>query len=115
MLILASIISVSTSSFASLGCVPVSISSSAVGIKIFVTTLGIKKYKWIIRKEKKKHDNIVLPGKDTLDIIKVRLSKVLIDSYISQEEFVSNNIMRWKTKKNLKHLWYTLYKYGRYK
>ena len=99
MLILASIISVSTSSFASLGCVPVSISSSAVGIKIFVTTLGIKKYKWIIRKEKKKHDNIVLPGKDTLDIIKVRLSKVLIDSYISQEEFVSNSIMRWKTKK----------------
>ena len=40
-----------------------------------------------------------MPGKDTLDIIKVRLSKVLIDSYISQEEFVSNNIMRWKTKK----------------
>ena len=45
MLILASIISVSASSFASLGCVPVGILSSAVGIKIFVTTLGIKKYK----------------------------------------------------------------------
>ena len=45
MLILASIISVSTSSFASLGCAPVGISSSAVGIKIFATTLGIKKYK----------------------------------------------------------------------
>ena len=77
MLNLPSIISVSTSSFASLGCVPVVISSSAVRIKIFVTTLGIKKYKWIIRKEKKKHGNMVLPGKYTLDIIKVRFSEVL--------------------------------------
>ena len=99
MLILASLITgwVSTSVVASLGCVSVGITSSLVGIKVFVTTVGIEKYKWIIREEKKKHDQIVLLGKDTLDTIEVRISKVLIDSYISQGEFVSNNIMRWKT------------------
>ena len=54
---------VSVSTFASLVCVPVGITSSAVGIKICAITAGIKKYKSIIKKKKKKHDKIVLLGK----------------------------------------------------
>ena len=49
---------VSISAFASLGCVPVGITSSAVGIKICAITAGNKKYKSIIKKKKKKHDKV---------------------------------------------------------
>ena len=59
LLILASTVTgcVSISTFASLVCVPVGITSSAVGINIYATTAGIKKYKSIIKKNKKrKHD-----------------------------------------------------------
>ena len=48
--------SVSISAFASLVHVPLGITSSAVGIKISAITAGIKKYKSIIKKRKKKHD-----------------------------------------------------------
>ena len=51
---------VSISAFASLVWVPVGITSSAIGIKIFATTREIKKYKSVIKKKKKKHDKIVL-------------------------------------------------------
>ena len=53
-LILASTITgcVSISAFASL--VPIGITSSALGLKIFAITAGIKKYKSIIKKNKKK-------------------------------------------------------------
>ena len=47
---------VSISAFASLVCVPVGITSSAVGLKICSTTAGIKKYKLIIKKNKKKNE-----------------------------------------------------------
>ena len=40
------------SASASLVCIPVGITSSAVGIRICAFTAEIKKYKWIIRKEK---------------------------------------------------------------
>ena len=59
---------VSISTFALLACVPVGVTSSAVGIKICAITKGIKKYKSIIKK-KKKHDKIVLLGKDKLNAI----------------------------------------------
>ena len=37
----------------------------------------------------------MLQGKDKLSIIKVLISKALIDSYISHDEFVSvNNVLR---------------------
>ena len=60
MLVLASkIIScVSLSAFASLVCVPVCITSSAVGLKFFLIIAGIKKYKSIIKKKKKKYDSV---------------------------------------------------------
>ena len=48
---------VSISAFASLSvCVPVGITISAVGIKIFVITAEIETYKWIIKKKKQKYD-----------------------------------------------------------
>ena len=49
----------SISAFASLVCVPVGITSSAVGIKICAITTGNKMHKLIIKKKQKKHDKIV--------------------------------------------------------
>ena len=62
---------ISISAFASLICIPVGITSSAVGINICAITAEIKKYKSIIKKKKKKHDKIVLSGKDKLTTIEV--------------------------------------------
>ena len=81
----------------------VDITSSAVGINTCPIAAGLKKYKSIIKKKKKKHNKIVLLGKDKINTIEVLISKSLIDSYISHEEFVSvNNVLREnnETKKN---------------
>ena len=86
---------VSFSAFASLVIVPVGITSSAVGLKICAIFAGIKKYKSVIKKKRKKHDKIVLLGKAKLNAIEVLISNVLIDSYSSNDEFVSvNNVLR---------------------
>ena len=97
LLILSSAITgyVSISAFASLVDINVGITSSSVGIKICAIITGIKKYKSIIKKKKKKHDKIVLLGKDKLNTIEVLISKSLIDSYIGHDEFFSaNNVLR---------------------
>ena len=65
------------------------ITGSAVGIKICAITARIKKYNSIIKKKKKKHDKIVLLGRDKLSTKEVLIYKALIDSYISHEELVS--------------------------
>ena len=57
------------------------------------TTRGIKKYKSIIKNEKKKHDKIVLLAKSKLNIIEVLISKALIDLNISHDKFVLINNM----------------------
>ena len=86
---------VSISAFASLICVPVGIRSSAIGTKMCVITAGIKRYKSIIKKKNKKHDQTVFSRKDKLNSIKVLISKALIDSYIIHDETVSvNNVLR---------------------
>ena len=55
----------------------------------------LKKYKSIIKKKEKKHDKIVLLAKDKLNTIKTLISKVLIDLYISHDQFVLvNNVVR---------------------
>ena len=97
LLLLASTVTscVSISAFASLVCVPVGITSSVVGLKICAVTAGIKKYKSIIKKIKKKHDKIVLLAKRKLDTIEVLVFKSLINSYISHANFFSvNNLLR---------------------
>ena len=86
--------------------VPVGITSSAVGIKICPITAEIKKYRSIIKKKKKKHDKIVLLGKDKKNTIEVIISKAVIDSDINHDEFVSvNNVLREynEMKKEIKH------------
>ena len=109
----------SISVFASLVCVPVAITTSAVGLKICAIAAGIKKYKSVIKKKKKMHHEIVLLRKTKLDTIKVLVSKSLIDPCISHDEFVSvNNVLREykemeEEEKSLKLLWNILYKNNR--
>ena len=57
-LILASVITgcISTSAFASLLGISIGVMSSATELKICAIVAGIKKYKSIIKKKKKKHD-----------------------------------------------------------
>ena len=84
----------SHSSSASLVAIPVRITSSGIGLKICVITARIKKYKLIIKKKKKKHNKIVLLAKSKLNSIEVLISKALIDSNISHDEFVLiNNVL----------------------
>ena len=86
---------VSTSAFASLIAAPVGTVTSAVGLKICIISPGIEKYKLIIWKKKRnKHDEIVLLAKTKLDTIKVLISKSLINSFVSYDEFVSVNCVK---------------------
>ena len=68
--------------FASLIGIPIRIASSANGLKICAITAGIKNYKSIIIKRKRK---------SKLNSIEVLISKALIDSVISHDEFVLIN------------------------
>ena len=62
--------------------------SSAIQLKICERTVGIEKYKSIIKKRKKKHDKILSQAKSKLKSVKVLFSKTLIDSNISHNELV---------------------------
>ena len=79
---------VSLSAFVSLFGNPVDARCSAVQIKIWAITAGIKKYKSIIEKT----DHIVLLAK-TLNTINILISETLSNSYISYDKFVSVNIV----------------------
>ena len=59
------------------------ITGSAVGIKMCAITARIKKYNSFIKKKKKKHDKIVLLGRDKLSTKEVLIYKALIDPYIN--------------------------------
>ena len=75
LLILASIVT---------GCVSISVLSFSVVIPVGIAiTAGIKTYKSIIKKKKKKHDEIVLLAKNKLNTKGILISKALIDSNIS--------------------------------
>ena len=85
----------SISAFASLIGTAIGISSFTIGLKICVITAGIKKYKSINKKKKKKHDKIVLLANSKLNSIEVLISKALIDSNISHDEFILiNNVLK---------------------
>ena len=53
-----------------------------------ISIYGFNFYKSIIKKKKKKHDKIVLLAKSKLNSIKVLISKTLINSSNSHDEFV---------------------------
>ena len=96
-LILASTITgcISISAFASLLGVPIGITDSAIGLKSFAINAGIKRYRLIIKKKQKKQDKMALLAKFKLNSIEVLISKALIDSNISHDEFVStNNVLK---------------------
>ena len=88
MLILASTVTdfVLIPTFASLIFVSVSLTSFAVGLNIYVIAAEIKRYKSIIKK-KKKYDKILFLGKDMLNTIDLLISKALIDSCITHDNF----------------------------
>ena len=69
---------ISISAFTSLLGLPIGSISSAIGLKLYVVAAGIKKYKPIINKKKKKHDKIVLLAESKLNIMEVLISKTLI-------------------------------------
>ena len=54
---------ISFSTFACLIDILIRITSSAIGLKIWVIAAGIRKYKLISKKKKKKDDKIILPAK----------------------------------------------------
>ena len=84
---------VSMSGFALAG-IHIGITSSEIELKICVITAGIKKYKSIIKKKRKKHDKIVLLAKSKLNSTEVLVFKVLINSNNSHDEFVLiNNVL----------------------
>ena len=86
---------VSISAFASLVEIPIGITSSAIGLKICVITAEIKKHKSINKKNKKENDKIISLAKSKLNSIEVLISKALIDSDISHDEFVLiNNVLK---------------------
>ena len=84
------------------GCVSITlvgistgIASSTIGLKICVITAGIKKYKSIIKKKRRKHDKIVLLAKSKLNSIEVLIFETLTDLNISQDEFLLiNNVLK---------------------
>ena len=86
---------ISISSFASFSGIPIEITNSAIGLKICAVNAGIKKYKSIIKKKKKKLDEIVLLAKCKLNSIEVLIFKALFDSNVSHDEFVLiNNVLK---------------------
>ena len=92
----------SISASTSLIGIPIWTARSAIRLKICAMTAGTKKYKSIVKKKRKKHDKIVLLAKSKLNSIEVLISKTLIDSNISYDEFISiNNVLKEETK-NLK-------------
>ena len=87
--------------------IPVGITSSAIELKILAITAGIKKYKSILKKKKKKHDKIIFLAKSKLNKIEALIFKSLIYSVIIHTEFVLiNNVLKEynKMKEEIKNL-----------
>ena len=86
---------VSISAFALAG-IHIGIKSSEIELTICLITAGIRKYKSIIKKEKKKHDKIVLLAKFKLNSVEVLTSKALIDEFPLQMMCWKNSIIQRK-------------------
>ena len=71
-----------------------------MGLKVCAITAEIKKYKSIIKRKKKKHVVFLASIKSKLNRIEFSISKFLIDSSISHDEFILKNIVLKEYKKN---------------
>ena len=81
--------------FASLIGIPIGIMISAIGLKIYVITERNKKFKSINKKNKKKYDKIISLAKSILNSIGILISKVLIDSNISHDQYaLISNVLK---------------------
>ena len=80
--------------------------SSTIGLKICAVIATIKKYKSIIKKKKKKHDEIPLLAKTNLDCIKDAIFRSATDSYIECDYFLLTEVLRERdgTKQNINKL-----------
>ena len=62
---------------------------------MFAICTQIKVFELIIKKKRKKHDEIVLLAKSKLSSIEVLISKALIDANISNDEYILiNNVLK---------------------
>ena len=98
---------ISISVFASLLGIPIGITSPAIGLKICAITAETKKYQSLIQKKKKEHNKIIFFAKSKLNKIEVLISKALVDSNTSHDEFVlMNNVLKDydEMKKEIKNL-----------
>ena len=68
--------------------------SSTIGTNVFATVAKIKKYKSIIKKRKKKHDEIAFLAKANLDYINGSTSSSLTDSDIERNYFHLIDVLR---------------------
>ena len=81
--------------FVSLDNIFTGIMSTAIGLNVCAIIARIKNYKSVMKKKKKKHDEIVLFVKANLHYIKGVFSRSLIDSYIMYVDFpLEDNILR---------------------
>ena len=97
---------VSISAFAPLVVIPIGITSSAIRLKVCVITAGIKKYKSISKKKRKKHNKMLFLAKSKLNSIEVLISKALNDSNIKHDGFVLINYVLkelYDMKEEIKH------------
>ena len=87
-LILASTITecISISPFAFSVIISIAMKSSGIELKIFAILAGIKKYKSISKKKKKKHDQIARSAKSELNSMEVLISVVIHDEFV----FINN-------------------------
>ena len=92
---------ISISAFSSLLGIPIGITSSAIELKICAIAAGIKRYKSIIKKKKKKHGKIVSLAKAKLGRIAVLVSKISHDELV-----LINNVLKEydDIKKGIKNL-----------
>ena len=75
------------SALASLADISKGIMRSAIGLNICAKIARIKKYKSIIKKKKKKHDEVAVLAKANLDWLKDLISSFLTDLYIKLDYF----------------------------
>ena len=94
--VLASIVArcVPVSVFTSLLGISIGIKSSATELTICAITAAIKTYRSLIKKKKMKHDKIVILAKPKLNITEMLISKALINSNISHDEFILVNVLK---------------------
>ena len=69
-------------SFGFFSCFTRGIAYTALGLQVYAITAGIKNYKSIIGKKRKKRDKRVLLANFKLNTIEILISEDLIDSYI---------------------------------